>query len=329
MKKVISEQTKRIIEIISRMDDRGVITELNVKYMNMLLDKISSTGMESLSNYEKDALQKLSNGEDVNPPEIHSLGTTQTTLRFTGVDAQSGDPMVNPEDNGKTFGEPQHTAAYLRGEAQNVAGFDQPIFIDGDLTQLDRPEEEQEIRMILPQGEYECVARTEDNEGIPTYSIMLKSDEDEGMNLMEQFIDQDAPSPDDFDIGEMENYNIAEQEMINNLEEPGDDLRNYELGEGDYSKAKKSLLASKSISKEMKETILKYFTGGATYHEGGRVHGLSKPNVLREKSKKISGCSMGADKNGFYVYTHRARSNSKATPDKITVTEINFIESTG
>lgn len=79
----------------------------------------------------------------------------------------------------------------------------------------------------------------------------------------------------------------------------------------------------------MKEEILKYFTGGATYRMGGRVHGLSKPNILREKSTKSQGVSMGADKNGFYVYTHRARSKSKPTPDKITVTEINFIESTG
>lgn len=100
-------------------------------------------------------------------------------------------------------------------------------------------------------------------------------------------------------------------------------------GKSKYNENKNSLLRSKSISKKMKDEILKYFMGGSTYHEGGHVHGLSKPNVLREKSKKINGCSMGADKNGFYVYTHRARSKSKATPDKITVTEIEFIDSTG
>lgn len=101
------------------------------------------------------------------------------------------------------------------------------------------------------------------------------------------------------------------------------------INEGDYSKTKKSLSLSKSIGKEMKEEIQKYLAGGSTYHEGGRVHGLSKPNVLREKSNKSNGVSMGADKKGFYVYTHRARSKSKPTPDKITVTEIEFIESTG
>ena len=101
------------------------------------------------------------------------------------------------------------------------------------------------------------------------------------------------------------------------------------INEGDYSKTKKSLLLSKSIGKEMKEEIQKYLSGGSTYHEGGRVHGLKKPKEMTGKSPKSSGVSMGADKNGFYVYTHRARSKLKPTPVKITVTEINFIESTG
>lgn len=211
MKKVISEQTKRILEIMSRMDDQGVITELNVKYMDMLLDKISNNGMDSLSDYEKEALQKLSNDEDVNPPEVHSLDMSQATLRFTGGDPESGEPMVNPEDNGKTFGEPQHQAAYLHGKAQNIAGFDRPIFIDGDLTQLDKPEEDQEIRMILPQGEYECVARTEENEGVLTYYIMLKDEEDDNYNLMEDFInlklDLDEKSDED-DSSDMSDYKV-------------------------------------------------------------------------------------------------------------------------
>jgi hypothetical protein len=79
----------------------------------------------------------------------------------------------------------------------------------------------------------------------------------------------------------------------------------------------------------MKEEILKYFTGGSTYHEGGRVHGLSKTKELTDKTPKASGVSLGADKDGFFVYTHRARSNSHASPGKIPIKEINFIESTG
>jgi tRNA nucleotidyltransferase/poly(A) polymerase/2'-5' RNA ligase len=97
----------------------------------------------------------------------------------------------------------------------------------------------------------------------------------------------------------------------------------------DYSDTKESLMKSKSISAEMKKEILKYLTGGSTYKEGGHVHGLLKPKELINKTPKADGVSMGADKNGFFVYTHRARSDSHATPEKIPVKEINFIESTG
>lgn len=97
----------------------------------------------------------------------------------------------------------------------------------------------------------------------------------------------------------------------------------------EYTETKESLMKSKSIGKEMKEEILKYLTSGSKYHEGGRVTSLKKPKELIEKSSKSNGVSMGADKDGFFVYTHRARSKSHLTPDKITVKEISFIDSTG
>jgi hypothetical protein len=96
-----------------------------------------------------------------------------------------------------------------------------------------------------------------------------------------------------------------------------------------YTNTKDALIRSKSISKEMKELIGKYLISGSEYHEGGHLYELSKPNALREKSTKANGVSMGADKNGFYVYTHRARSKSHPTPEQITIKEIEFIESTG
>jgi hypothetical protein len=97
----------------------------------------------------------------------------------------------------------------------------------------------------------------------------------------------------------------------------------------DYTEAKEALMKSKSISAEMKERILKYLTSGSTYKEGGHIHGLTKPKELMNKTPKADGVSMGADKNGFFVYTHRARSDSHEFPEKIPVKEINFIESTG
>ena len=96
-----------------------------------------------------------------------------------------------------------------------------------------------------------------------------------------------------------------------------------------YENTKDSLMKSKSISKDMKSQILKYLTSGSSYREGGHLSGLSKPNTLSEKSSKADGVSMGADKNGFYVYTHRARSKSHPTPEQITIKEIEFTESTG
>lgn len=46
--------------------------------------------------------------------------------------------------------------AYIHGEAENIAGFDIPTFIDGNLGQLELPINEQDILMILPSGEYKC-----------------------------------------------------------------------------------------------------------------------------------------------------------------------------
>jgi len=92
--------------------------------------------------------------------------------------------------------------------------------------------------------------------------------------------------------------------------------------------AKESLNNSKSIGSEMKVLISKYISSNSTYNDG-RINDLSIPQELRKKTNKINGVSMGADKNGFYVYTHRARSKSHPTPEQITIKEIEFIESTG
>lgn len=51
-----------------------------------------------------------------------------------------------------------------------------------------------------------------------------------------------------------------------------------------------------------------------------------KPPELREK---LDGVSLGKDKDGYFVYTHRARSSSYAEPGKIPQSKIKFIRSTG
>lgn len=183
MKKTLTEETQRIMEIMGKTN----LTELNVQYMDQLLDKISTAGMESLSDYEKNALQQLSTDQDdVNPPEVQSLGKTENTLRFTTTDQATGEPLVRPEDAGQTFGEAGLQNAFIHGEAADLAGYDLPVFIDGDLSQLDKPAEEQEIRMLTDQGEYECEAHVNDEDGREVYYLTLK-DAEVGDNEDEDF----------------------------------------------------------------------------------------------------------------------------------------------
>lgn len=85
------------------------------------------------------------------------------------------------------------------------------------------------------------------------------------------------------------------------------------------------LKSSKSISAEMKELIMKYITSNSTYRNK-KVFSLRIPKI---EGKHFKGVSMGADKNGFFVYTHRARSHSYKSPDLISNKDIKFIESTG
>ncbi len=80
---------------------------------------------------------------------------------------------------------------------------------------------------------------------------------------------------------------------------------------------------SKKLSKEMKEKILPMIIKnkfGTMYNNG---------KVLNLKYSKSNGCSLGADKDGFFVYTHRARSKSYPEIDKIPQSKIDFIKSTG
>jgi hypothetical protein len=119
-------------------------------------------------------------------------------------------------------------------------------------------------------------------------------------------------------------YNFYNVNVFNATDDPEDNKEN--LINESYSETKKALLKSKSIPKELKEKILTYLNGGSTYHDGGRLHGLKKPKI---KNKSFNGVGLGADKDGFYVYTHRAASKRYESPDKIPNKDIDFIESTG
>lgn len=92
--------------------------------------------------------------------------------------------------------------------------------------------------------------------------------------------------------------------------------------------SKASLARSRKIPEAMKEKIKKFLRPTSRY-DNGLVLGLRKPAGMSKISKKISGCSLGANKSGFFVYTHRARSKTHKDPLSITKKEIDFIESTG
>jgi hypothetical protein len=47
------------------------------------------------------------------------------------------------------------------------------------------------------------------------------------------------------------------------------------------------------------------------------------------RKTRYLGCSVGRDKNGWFVATHRCRSKSYPSPERITLKDIKFIDSTG
>lgn len=61
--------------------------------------------------------------------------------------------------------------------------------------------------------------------------------------------------------------------------------------------------------------------------ERGVVTGAERGELYKHFGKK-PGCSLGRDKDGFYVYTHRARSKSFPRPSAIPKDKIKFVDST-
>lgn len=69
-----------------------------------------------------------------------------------------------------------------------------------------------------------------------------------------------------------------------------------------------------------------YFLGSLNEGKKKNFENVSKPEDLVDK---MQGVSLGKDKDGYFVYTHRARCSSYPTPHKIPASKIKFIESTG
>jgi len=92
--------------------------------------------------------------------------TTTKPLFFGGVfaSAEESEPLVYPANIGSLIQKKvKGDHAYIHDDAEQLAGFDIPMFIDGDFSQLDQPEAVQDILMLLPSGEYKCVAEVINN----------------------------------------------------------------------------------------------------------------------------------------------------------------------
>lgn len=66
----------------------------------------------------------------------------------------------------------------------------------------------------------------------------------------------------------------------------------------------------------------------ATKKVSGRVP-VAKSKAFLSKTPKAIGVSLAKDKDGFFVYTHRARSKSYKTQEAIPKSVIEKIETTG
>ena len=93
-----------------------------------------------------------------------------------------------------------------------------------------------------------------------------------------------------------------------------------------YDNIESKVRNSKKLSKDMKELILPLIKSNSTRYNNGIVYDLTIPNI---DGKSFNGVSLGADKNGFFVFTHRTRSKSKPTIKKIPNKDIIYIETTG
>jgi hypothetical protein len=106
-----------------------------------------------------------------------------------------------------------------------------------------------------------------------------------------------------------------------------------ELDEDNSSEnIKKKIKHVRGLSDECRQFAMEYH--GDWKHDvgSGKVSGLKIHPDLEKKIKEEdlpSGFSMGVDKDGYFIHTHRGRSKSRSNPSGFTKTEIKFVSSTG
>jgi len=97
------------------------------------------------------------------------------TLIFTTSEPQSfglsGEPLIGKFTHLLATYNLKYDSAYIHGKAEELAGYDIPIFLSGDFSNLDLPVEEQQIFMLLPSGEYKCKSEIDLNGYKPKYLL--------------------------------------------------------------------------------------------------------------------------------------------------------------
>jgi|GEM_PF-6239106 len=84
------------------------------------------------------------------------------------VDVSVGE-LITEELKGKS--------AYIHGKAEKIAKFDVPIFLDGNIAQLALPIDEQDILMLLPEGQFKCKSEFYDSWGAKNCYLITLFDE--------------------------------------------------------------------------------------------------------------------------------------------------------
>lgn len=95
---------------------------------------------------------------------------------------------------------------------------------------------------------------------------------------------------------------------------------------------KKKIKHVRGLSDECRQYAMENHSDWVSSVGSGKVTELQlHPDLKKKISEKgyPDGFSMGVDKDGYYIHTHRARSKSHEKPSQITAKEMKFIDSTG
>lgn len=109
--------------------------------------------------------------------KMKTLRFTTTAPGFMGAADMDTIKYDIPEECSVEEASVKGSGAYIHGDAEELAGYDIPVLFDGDLSQLDKPVDEQEIVMHLNEKAYDVCAELQINGAdAGKYYLTLKKD---------------------------------------------------------------------------------------------------------------------------------------------------------